>query len=203
MKKLLFALFLALTVLAVSPLYCSAGALRDGYKEFAISGVGIAQLPNAVTPAEAVGTENMKNLENQYDLSSSDQAGLHYARLVIYKDTRDMGPVLSLVDMVEFKPELITMMSNMGKKMISQKLEEQGATLIEWLPAAKAKILNHNGVQMGSRFTLTEKFPLPMFAMVAVYPQDGKLTGLAILCPDTDRLYWQPLFTQLIASVHP
>lgn len=200
MKKIpaLIAFFLILcSIMTVS----AAADSQAGVTTFAIDGVGTALIPNGLNFANSVGTETMKNIETQYDLTGVGTNGSHYARLIIYKDARDMGPVLALVDLVDFKPELVSMLSNTGKKIVSQKLEENGAKLIEWLPATKISVQKHNGIQLGSRFTLSEKFPIPMFAAVVVYPQDGKLTGIALMCPDSDRLYWQPVFAQVIGSL--
>lgn len=194
-------------ILAVLLILCSISIIsaaanpEAGVKAFVIDGVGTAVIPNGLDFASAVGTETMKNIETQYDLTGSDATGLHYARLIVYKGGRDMGPMLALVDLVDFKPELVNLMSNAGKKIVTQKLEDNGAKLIEWLPATKISIQKHNGIQLGSRFALSEKFPIPMFAAVVVYPQDGKLTGIALMCPDSDRLYWQPIFAQVIGSI--
>ena len=178
----------------------TASAMPD-LQAFAIDGVGTSFLPAGINSANAVGTEEMKNMETQYDLTGTDKNISHYARLIIYKDPHDLGPALSFIDLVEFKPELVTLMSNTGKNLISKKMEEQGAKLIEWLPASKALINKHNGIQLGARFSLSEKLPLPMYATVAVYPQDGKLTGIALICPDTDREYWRPVYTQIINNI--
>ncbi len=143
----------------------------------------------------------MKSIEIQYDLTGPEGDVSHYARLIVYKDTRDLGPVLALVDLVEFKPELVALMSNLGQKLVAKKLEENGAKLLQWLPVSKVSIQKHNGVQFGAKVTVSEKFPVPMFTSVAVYPQDGKLTGIALMCPDSDRLYWQPIFRQMLDRV--
>jgi hypothetical protein len=196
MKKALMLLILLLA----SCLMTAVASAEPTMKAFAISGVGLSSLPNEIDFADAVGTETMKNMESQYDLTGSSGNVSHYARLVVYKDTRDLGAVLSLIDMVDFKAELVTLMSNMGQKLVAKKLEENGAKLVEWYPASKVQIQKHNGVQLGAKVILSEKLPLPMFATVAVYPKDGKLTGIVLLCPDSDRLYWQPVFKQIINS---
>lgn len=194
--------FIFFTLLAFFFAVTSATALATpNLQAFAIDSVGTSVLPAGMHFANAVGTEEMKNMEIQYDLTGTDKDISHYARLIIYKDPHDLGPTLSFIDLVEFKPELVTLMSNTGKNLVSQKMEEQGAKLIEWLPANKALINKHNGIQLGARFTLSKKLPLPMYATVAVYPQDGKLTGIALICPDTDREYWQTVYTQIINNI--
>jgi len=202
MKKvtILFAVLLAICAITVVPAFAASNQPQDGLKSFTIDGVGTSFIPNGIDFASSVGTDAMKNIETQYDLTSSGGDSSHYARLIVYKDTRDLGPALALVDLVELKPELVTLMSNMGQKLVSKKLEENGAKLIEWLPASKSLVQKHNGVQFGARLTLSDKLPMPMFAAIAVYPQDGKLTGIALMCPDTDRLYWQPVFKQILNS---
>lgn len=167
----------------------------------AIAGIGTALLPAGIEFANAIGPETMRNIETQYDLTGPDADVYHYARLIIYRDYQDLGPVLALIDMVEFKPELVTLLSNTGRNLVAKKLEESGAKLIEWLPASKVFVQKHNGVRFGVRLTLSERFPLPMFAAIAVYPQDGRITGIALLCPDSDRPYWQPVFAQILGSM--
>lgn len=170
-------------------------------KPFVVENIGTASVPAELEISAALGTQTMTNLETQYDLRSTAAIGSHYARLVVYKDPRDLGLAGSLLDLVDFKPELVTMLSNMEKNMVAKQMEEHGLRLVEWLPASTLTIQKHNAIQMGARFTLSEKMPLPMFAAVAVYPQNGKLTGLALLCPDSDQAYWQPIFTQLITTM--
>ncbi|MDR3563050.1 MAG: hypothetical protein P4N59_16690 [Negativicutes bacterium] len=204
MKKTAIRLALAAIICLTTalPVFAEAPAQTlAGLKSFAIEGVGTASLSGNIVFASAVGTETMKNMETQYDLTATADGNSHYARLLVYKDGRDMGPALALVDLVEFKPELVALMSSTGQKLLTRKMEENGAKLLEWLPPSKISVQKHNGVQFGSRFILAEKFPIPMYATVAVYPGDGKLTGIALMCPDSDRTYWQPVFTQLITSL--
>lgn len=203
MKKFIGLFTLLLTFNLITITFASPESnppVPRGLKPIVIEGVGISSLPAGIDFTTAIGTETMKNIETQYDLISSGNDS-HYARLIIYKDTRDLGPALALVDMVEFKPELVTLMSNMGQKLISQKLAENGAKLIEWLPVSKALVQKHNGIQFGARLTLAEKLPIPMFAAIVIYPQNSKLTGIALMSPDCDRIYWQPVFKQLINSL--
>ena len=198
---LLFTILVAVYVIIGSPGIAVASPPQDDMKAVVIDGVGGSFIPSGVDFASAVGTENMKNIETQYDLTSTGRDCSHYARLLVYKDNHDLGPALALVDLVEFRPELVTLMSNMGQKLVSKKLDENGAKLIEWLPANKVYVQKHNGVQFGARLTLSEKLPLPMYAVIVVYPQNGTLTGIALMCPDSDRLYWQPIFKQIITSI--
>ena len=203
MKKVTILLAVLLTMCAISviPTFAASNQPQESLKAFIIDGVGTTSIPNGINFASAVGTDTMKNIETQYDLTSFGGESSHYARLIVYQDTHDLGPALVLVDLVEFKPELVTLMSNLGQKLVSNKLEESGAKLIEWSHASKVLIQKHNGVQFGARLTLSEKLPMPMFTAIAVYPHDGKLTGIALMCPDSDRLYWQPVFKQIINNV--
>lgn len=180
---------------------CAAQTPALSLKAFSIEGIGTSVFPAELVGEAAVGTETMTNLETQYDLTSSGKSGSHYARLVVYKDSRDLGFAGTLLDLVDFKPELVAMMSNMGKNLVSQKMEEHGLKLLEWAPVTKITVQKHNGIHLGAKFSLSDKLPLPMFASVAVYPQDGKLTGLALICPDSDKAYWQPVFTQLVQNL--
>lgn len=170
-------------------------------QSFPIEGIGTSSVPPGLIINSSVGTESMTNLETQYDLTFSDKGTSHYARFIVYKDTRDLGFAASLLDLVDFKPELMVLLSNMGKNAVSKKMEENGLTLIEWLPISKINILTHTGVQIGARFTLPEKFPMPMYASIVTYPQDGKLTGLALMCPDSDKTYWVPIFSQIVNTM--
>lgn len=200
MKKAAILIALVLLVLCFASAVVWA-APQDDLKTFTMEGVGTSLIPGGINFANAVGTEAMKNIETQYDLTSSDDDSSHYARLIVYKDTHNLGPALALVDMVDFRPELVTLMSNMGQNLISKKLEEHGAKLIDWLPVHAVSVQKHNGVLVGARLTLSEKLPIPMFAAIAVYTESGRLTALALMCPDSDRPYWQPVFKQIVTNI--
>jgi hypothetical protein len=191
---------LLVLVLCLMPAVVYA-APQDDLKAFSMEGVGVSLIPSGINIANAVGTEAMKNMETQYDLASSDTDSSHYARLIVYKDTHNLGPALALIDMVDFRPELVAMMSDMGKNLVSKKLEEHGAKLIDWLPVHTLSVKKHNGVLVGARLTLSEKLPIPMFGAIAVYTESGRLTALALMCPDSDRTYWQPVFKQLVTNI--
>lgn len=200
MKRRTILLVLVWTLCSVLAMpVCSAE--QDELKSFTMEGVGTSLIPCGINFASAVGTEAMKNIENQYDLTSSDADNSHYARLIVYKGAQNLGPALALVDMVDFRPELVTLMSNMGKNLVSKKLEEHGAKLIDWLPVHTISVRKHNGVLVGARLTLSERLPIPMFAAIAVYTENGGLTALTLMCPDSDRSYWQPVFKQIVTSI--
>lgn len=200
MKK---AAVLIVLVCALGTFLCPAvlGASQDDVKPFSVEGIGASYLPGAVSFSSAVGTETMVNLGTQYDLTGSDVDTLHYARLVAYKDTHNLGSALAFVEKVGFRPELVALLSKMGQDMAIKKLEDNGGKLVEWLPAQTVTVQQHNGVLIGARVVLSEKLPIPMFASVAVYPEGGSLNGIALICPDSDRLYWQPVFTKLLAGM--
>lgn len=204
MKKSISLLFF-LSIFLTTPMVWASSSVKiipvQAEQSFVIENIGTSLVPANLQIAMALGTESLTNLETQYDLSSTETSGSHYARLIIYKDPKDLGLVGSLLDLVDFKPQLVSMLSDMGKNMISKQMEEHGLKLIEWLPVNKIIIQKHNGIAMAARFTLSEKFPIPMYASVAVYPQNNKLTGLALLCPDSDQAYWQPIFSQLITNL--
>lgn len=180
---------------------CAAFNPREDLKPFKIEGVGTAFIPGEIDCTAAVGTEMMKSIETQYDLISYEADSSHYARLIVYKGSHNLGPALALVDMVEFKPEFVTLLSNYGQNLVSKKLEENGGSCIDWLPAQKVKVQKHNGVQFGARATLSKKLPIPMYATVAVFPTGGKITGIALICPDSDRIYWQPVFGEILHDI--
>ncbi len=198
-KRCFFSLFLLFTFLTLS-FSVSAAAVSSG-TVFSLEGVGTTWLPTNCSATAAIGTEAMTNMEIQYDLSSTDAAGIHYARLLVYKAPQDLGMAGTLIDLIGFKPEIYPLLSEMGKNLISKKLEESNLKLIEWLPASKSSIPNHPGIQLALRATLPEKLPLPMFAIVNLVPRNGQITAVALVCPDIDKNYWQPVYLQMLSSL--
>ncbi|WP_346354979.1 hypothetical protein [Azotosporobacter soli] len=194
-----FSLFLLFVFLAL-PLTTSAAISSSG-SVFSLEGVGTTSLPTGCSATAAVGTESMTNMETQYDLSATDTAGIHYARLLVYKAPQDLGMAGTLIDLIGFKPEIYPLLSEMGKTLVSKKLEENNLKLIEWLPANKSSIPNHPGIQLALRATLPEKLPLPMFAIVNLVPRNGQITAVVLICPDIDKNYWQPIYLQMLGSL--
>lgn len=182
-------------------LTCFATAAWAAEKPVLIDGLGTSILPVEMTCTAAVGTETMINLETQYDLTQVSPDGYHYARLILYKDPRDMGMASSLIDMVGVRPEMLPMLSDTGKKLVTKVLDEHGLKLLDWSPLSKITVLKHDGVQLGASVILSEKFPVPMYALIALYLQDGKITAIGLLTPDSDRAYWRPVFGNFIENL--
>lgn len=201
MKKLGILIFAALTIC-----FSVAGASEQPSGQTAasvnlidIAGVGRFTVPQNIKCTNAVGAD-AKNLADQYDLNNQSKDGMRYARFVVYQDSHDLGMATTLINMVAEKPELIPVMAEMGKSFIVKKMEENGAKLVEWLPAGKATVQKHSGIQLGARFILSEKFPVTVYTTFAVYSLENKLTGVALMCPDSERSFWQPVFEQIIKS---
>lgn len=51
------------------------------------------------------------------------------------------------------------------------------------------------------RATLPERLPLPMYAVITVYPRNNQLTAIALVCPDVDKKFWQPVYAQMLSAL--
>lgn len=167
-----------------------------------IADLGTLMLPAGLDIKDAKDTETTSGLDSQYDLVCLSNDTWHYARLVVFKDKRDMGLVAEMFNQGIQNPHVLKVLSNAGKDMIEKKLANNGSQLLQWYPPKSTKIGRHNGLGLSFRATATDKLPLPLYATAYVYVTTRQLVGLAILCPDSDRQYWEPLFRDAVANIN-
>ncbi|MEN6566412.1 MAG: hypothetical protein ABFC57_08925 [Veillonellales bacterium] len=166
-----------------------------------IADIGTLLLPLPVEATEAKGVEGTAAIAAQYDITANINDTRHYARLIIYKDTKDMGLAADIFTQASANTKSLQLISGAVKEMVGKSITENGAQLLQWYPLKPAAVGKTNAINLTSLLIVTEKLPLPMFANVYVFTQDRHLTGLALLCPDSDRTYWEPLFRDMMATV--
>jgi len=169
----------------------------------AVSGVGTINLPDWLEAKAAKGLEGQQNAGQQFDLIGLSKETWHYARLISYKVEQDLGPAALLFSMADSNPQVLELMSGLIRPMLTKNLEENGGKVLEWYPAKKASFGGRNVPVLTARLIMTDKVPLPMFATVYVFMQGDRPSGLGIFCPDSDRLFWTPLFSQMVSQMKP
>ncbi len=203
MKRILiFLLGLYLMVEFVLPGIAVCGAaVPSNSISLEITGVGTMLVPAWLQVNEAKNIDGIENINAQYDMTGLQQDTYHYARTIIYKDNKDMGLAADLFNYVEFKEPLLQMASDTLKGTVERTLESNGAKLLQWYPIQKAAMGKQNAFLLEARLIATDKLPLPMFADIYVTVKDRHLTGVGFLCPDSDRMFWQPIFKQMVSQI--
>lgn len=166
-----------------------------------LSDIGTLLLPLPLTVKEAKGFEGTAAIAAQYDMTANVGDTCHYARLIVYKDGKDMGFAADMLNQASANPKSLQMISGAVRDMIGQSIADNGAQLLQWYPLKPAVVGKNNAISLSSLLIVTEKLPLPMFTNVYVFTQNRHLTGLALLCPDSDRTFWEPLFRQMMTAV--
>jgi hypothetical protein len=169
----------------------------------AISGLGTLNLPDWLEAKAAKGLESQPNAGQQYDLVGLSKDTWHYARLISYKVEQDLGPASLLFSMADSNPQVLELMSGLIRPILTKNLEENGGKVLEWYPAKKASFGGRSVPVLTARLIMTEKVPLPMFATVYVFMQGDRPSGFGMFCPDSDRLFWIPLFGQMVSQMRP
>lgn len=178
-----------------SPCQAAAGTPLD------IAEVGTLMLPAGLDIKDAKDTETTPGLDSQYDLVCLANDTWHYARLVVFKDTRDMGLAAQLFNQGIQNPQVLKVLSNAGKDVIEKNITKHGSQLLQWYPPKTALVGKRTGLSLAFRFTATDKLPMPLYATMYFYMPNRQLIGLAIICPDSDRQYWEPLFKDSVANL--
>ncbi len=128
-----------------------------------ISDVGTLLLPLPMVVTEAKGLE-ASPLDTQYDMTINVNDTWHYARLVVYRDAKDIGITADIFNQVSTNPQMLQLISGTVKGMIAQSINNNGAQLLQWYPRKPATVGKHNAVNVTSRLIMTEKLPITMFA---------------------------------------
>lgn len=179
---------------------CRAAASSNGIP-LEIADIGTIMIPSWLQVNEAKNMEGAVSINAQYDMTGLQKDTYHYARTIVYKDTKDMGLAADLFNYVEFKEPLLQMASDTLKGTVTKNLESNGAKLLEWYPIQKANIGKQSAFLLSARLIVTDKLPLPMFADIYVTVKDRHLIGVGFICPDSDRTFWQPIFREMISQV--
>lgn len=184
-----------ITVLSLGTCEAAVGTALE------VADVGTLMLPAGLDIKDAKDTENAPGLDSQYDLVCLSNDTWHYARLVVFKDKRDMGLAAEMFNQGLQSPQVLKMLSDAAKDMVEKNLTSNGSKLLQWYPPRSAMIGSHNGIGLAFRFTAADKLPMPLYANMYFYMPNRQLVGLAVLCPDSDRQYWEPVFKDSIANL--
>ena len=166
-----------------------------------IAEVGTLMLPAGLDITDANDTETKPGLSSQYDLVCLSNDTWHYGRLVVFKDKRDMGLAAEMFNQGIQNRQVLKVLSDAAKDMIEKNLTNNGSKLLQWYSPKTALIGKHKGLSLAARFTATDKLPMPLYASMYFYMPSRQLVGLAIICPDSDRQYWDPLFRDSVANL--
>lgn len=167
-----------------------------------LDGIGTLLFPAGIDIKPAQGDTSAPRVEDQYDLTflSADDTW-HYARLITFQDKKDMGLAAELFNQGVKNPQLLKALSASAKEALEKSITEKGAHLLEWYPAKPAAAGKHTALSLAFRCTATDQLPMPLYVTVYFFVPDHQLTGLAVLCADSDRKYWDLVFTNSVAKL--
>ena len=165
---------------------------------FDVPGVGSFGLPEWLEVKPAKPMDGQQNAGLQYDMTGLTKDVWHYARFVSYRLEQNLGPAAILFAAIEANPQLLV---SLVQPMLAKSMEDNGGKVLEWYPGKKASLGGRSVPTLTARLIMTDKVPLPMFATVYVFMTQEKVSALGIFCPDSDRLFWDPLFTQMAGQM--
>lgn len=168
-----------------------------------LDGIGTLILPAGIDIKPAQGETASQRLEAQYDLTflSADDT-LHYARLITFQDKQDMGLAAELFNQSIKNPQLLKLLSTQAKERLEKTIAEKGVRLLQWYPATSIKAGNYTALNLAFRCTATDQLPMPLYVTISIFTPDRQLSGLGILCADSDRKYWDPVFRSTVAKLN-
>jgi len=159
-------------------------------------------LPTEVKAKEAVPSDRMPSaLVGQYDLTRDAGKVLRYARVMVYQEQRDLGLIADTFQLLGRSPQVINMLSPLAKSAITQSLESNGGQVLEMYPVTQINIGNKPAVNIAARVIASEKLPIPLYLQAFLFTQERKLTGVAYLCTDGDREFWQPMLQKAVQEM--
>ena len=163
-----------------------------------VPGVGSMVLPDWLEAKAAKPMDGQQNAGLQFDMTGLSKDTWHYARLVSYRSEQNLGPAALLFGAVESNPQLLV---SLIQPMLARSMEENGGKVLEWFPAKKASLGGRSVPVLTARLIMTDKVPMPMFATVYVFMHQDKVSAMGMFCPDSDRLFWSPLFGQMAGQL--
>lgn len=196
-KRLLGLIFCLVVVFGYYPLSANAAGIP-----LEVADIGTLTLPGNLDIKPAIETETAPGLSAQYDLTCLDTDTWHYARLVIFKDNRDMGLAAAMFNQGVQNPQILNALSDSAKNMLEKSLSQNGAHMLEWYPPRSAVAGKRNALSVAFRCTATDKLPMPLYASMYFFVPDQKLAGVAIFCADSDRKYWEPLLKDAVQKLN-
>lgn len=197
MKRCLCLIFCLVVMVSFYPLSANAAGIP-----LEVTDIGTLTLPGNLDIKPAREAETAPGLSAQYDLTCFDNTTWHYARLVIFKDNRDMGLAAVMFNQGVQNPQILTVLSDSAKDMLEKSMSQNGAHMLEWYPPKSAVAGKYNALSVAFRCTATDKLPMPLYASMYFFVPDQKLAGLAIFCADSDRKYWEPLLKDAVQKLN-
>lgn len=161
----------------------------------------LTELPdigNVVLPAhlEAIRVQNAEI--PKYNLTINDGKIIHFIQLSITdKPKRLITNGLSFsTDVSNIQKMIIAI-----QKSLIQNALNEGAKLINTYPIASAKIAPHEGWTGSYRTSIAKEIPSPMYTRIYLFSAKDKNLAIIYTCPDSDKIYWEPVMKQMISSL--
>ena len=195
-RTVLFATILCLAL--CMNVLCLANPATGDTKAVAMGPSGTALIPATVEFKEALSIQGLTMPIAQWDMTAASKDRWHYARVIFFQDGERSS--LEMVEQIELNDVMLGMISEMARSTIEKAAGNNGARLLKWHPAERSAMARRNAIAFTAQMILTDKLPLPMYGNIHVFVKDKRLNVLALVCPDSDSEYWQPVFRQMAVT---
>ena len=167
-------------------------------KAVSMGSSGTALIPASAEFKEAVTIQGLTMPIAQWDMTAASKDRWHYARVIFFQDGERSS--LEMVEQIELNDVMLGMISEMARSTIEKAAANNGARLLKWHPVERLAMARRNAIAFTAQMILTDKLPLPMYGNIHVFVKDKRLNVLALVCPDSDSEYWQPVFRQMAVT---